>query len=207
VTRDDERIARMLRSGRFGRGRGTAGPGAADRVRVVATKVDGPKWEAHAHELAALGFGPPLMLSAKSNYFRREFLDALWGMLPEPDDEPRPRADLHLAVIGKRNAGKSSLVNRLAGEPRVIVSEIAGTTRDAVDVLVELDGRTVMLIDTAGLRKKKSFHGPSSGTPSTGPSGPSTGPTPSCCSSTRPSPSARSISSWPCSPRRPTSPS
>jgi GTPase len=160
VTRDDERIARMLRSGRFGRGRGTAGPGAADRVRVVATKVDGPKWEAHAHELAALGFGPPLMLSAKSNYFRREFLDALWGMLPEPDDEPRPRADLHLAVIGKRNAGKSSLVNRLAGEPRVIVSEIAGTTRDAVDVLVELDGRTVMLIDTAGLRKKKSFHGP-----------------------------------------------
>ncbi|MCC7387227.1 MAG: ribosome biogenesis GTPase Der [Phycisphaerales bacterium] len=178
ITRDDEAIAQMLRTGRFGPGRGGVGerhggtgargqeggsrlgePGHQQQIRVIATKVDGPKWEAHAHEMAALGFGEPLMVSSKSNYFRRDFLDALWLSLPEPDPEPARPADLQVAVIGKRNAGKSSLVNALAGEPRVIVSEIAGTTRDAVDVLVEYEGRKVMLIDTAGLRKKKSFQG------------------------------------------------
>ncbi len=194
ITRDDEQIAQMLRTGRFGRGRGGVGerhggtearrheggkqsdeaterrsdgggsrlgePGHQQQIRIVATKVDGPKWEVHAHELSALGFDEPLMVSSKSNYFRRDFLDALWRMLPEPDKEPRKPADLHVAVIGKRNAGKSSLVNALAGEPRVIVSEIAGTTRDAVDVLIEYDEKKVMLIDTAGLRKKKSLQGP-----------------------------------------------
>lgn len=163
LTRDDEHIAQMLRSGRFGPGRGEA-PKPDDgrppqQIRIVATKVDGPKWEPHAHELSALGFDEPLMVSSKSNYFRRDFLDELYGMLPEPDDEARPHADINIAIIGKRNAGKSSLVNALAGEPRVIVSEIAGTTRDAVDVKVEYGGKSVMLIDTAGLRKKKSFQG------------------------------------------------
>lgn len=133
-------------------------PGA-QQIRIVATKVDGPKWEAHAHELSALGFGGPLMVSPKSNYFRRDFLDALYEMLPEPDPEPRHFADLQVAVIGKRNSGKSTMVNALAGEPRVIVSEIAGTTRDAVDVMIEYDNKSVMLIDTAGLRKRKSFQG------------------------------------------------
>lgn len=179
ITRDDEQIAQMLRTGRFGRGRGGVQKsdeaterrgdeggsrleesGLRQQIRIVATKVDGPKWEAHAHELAALGFDEPLMVSSKSNYFRRDFLDAVWGLLPEPDKEPPRPADLQVAIIGKRNAGKSSLVNALAGEPRVIVSEIAGTTRDAVDVLIEYDRKKVMLIDTAGLRKKKSLQGP-----------------------------------------------
>lgn len=150
----------MLRRGRIGSAKGKAPARESPlQVRVVATKVDGPKWEAHAMELAGLGFGEPLMCSAKSNYFRRDFLDALYEILPEPEDRPPAPADLRAAIIGKRNAGKSSLVNALAGEPRVIVSEIAGTTRDAVDVRVELDGRSVVLIDTAGLRKKKSFSG------------------------------------------------
>lgn len=176
ITRDDEQIAQMLRTGRFGPGRGgvdeatgqsrgrkraegATHPPPNQQIRVVATKVDGPKWEAHAHELSALGFGEPLMVSSKSNYFRRDFLDTVYEMLPLADEAERPHADLRIAVIGKRNAGKSSLINALAGEPRVIVSEIAGTTRDAVDVMVEYDGRSVMLIDTAGLRKKKSFQG------------------------------------------------
>lgn len=164
LTRDDEIIAQMLRSGKLGRGKVLLRDGDAPRnqqIRAVATKVDGPKWEPHAYEFAALGLGEPIMVSAKNNYFRREFLDTLYEMLPAPDaDGPeRLRSDLNLAVIGKRNAGKSSLVNALAGEPRVIVSEIAGTTRDAVDVRVEFDGKSVTLIDTAGLRKKKSFHG------------------------------------------------
>ncbi len=127
-------------------------------VRVVATKVDGPKWEGHALDLAALGLGDPVVCSAKSNYFRRDFLDAVYGLLPPPADEPpEPPVDMKVAIIGKRNAGKSSLVNALAGEERVIVSEIAGTTRDAVDVCLELDGRSLLAIDTAGLRRKKSF--------------------------------------------------
>ena len=185
ITRDDEEIALMLRTGRFGKMRpkktkgsksGAAsaqeradGDEAEDiepakpegqQIRIVATKVDGPKWEPHAHELAALGFGEPLMVSAKNNYFRRDFTDALYEMLPAPDDDSQaPKADLQVAIIGRRNTGKSSLINKIAGEPRVIVSEIAGTTRDAVDVHVQMDDKSLMLIDTAGLRKKKSFHG------------------------------------------------
>lgn len=128
-------------------------------VRVVANKVDGPRWEAHALDIANLGFGEPMAVSAKTNYFRRDFLDAIYEMLPAPDPDAnkRPVADLVVSIIGKRNSGKSTLVNTLAGAPRVIVSEIAGTTRDAVDVRFEMDGRSVIAIDTAGLRRKRSF--------------------------------------------------
>ena len=128
-------------------------------IRIVATKVDGPKWEAHAHELSALGFGEPLMVSSMNNYMRREFLDTVYELTPDAalGAEPEARADLMLAIVGKRNAGKSTLVNTLAGEPRVIVSEIAGTTRDAIDVRFEMDGKSLVAIDTAGVRRKKSF--------------------------------------------------
>lgn len=159
ITPLDEEVARRLREGRLGRGSAERGQGAPrGEVKVIATKVDGPRWEAHGFELSALGLGEPLLCSAKNNYFRRDLVDAIVRALPEPavDDAP-PRADLLLAIIGKRNAGKSSLINALAGEERVIVSEIAGTTRDAVDVRVELDGRSLIAIDTAGLRRKKSF--------------------------------------------------
>ncbi len=140
-----------------------ASPSRKVRVVVIANKCDGPKWEAHAVEAANLGFGDALPISAKSNYFRRDFLDELYriaaklpGVVPGGKD-PDPSPEMKLAIIGKRNAGKSSLVNALAGEERVIVSEIAGTTRDAVDVRFEMDGKTFIAIDTAGLRRKKSF--------------------------------------------------
>ncbi|MBS0187304.1 MAG: ribosome biogenesis GTPase Der [Planctomycetes bacterium] len=182
ITPHDEQIAKLLREGKLGSGRegakGTRGKAAKGGkqepfpqppsgkglqkkppIRVVATKVDGPKWEAHAHELSALGFGEPLMVSSMNNYMRREFLDAIYELTPDEalGAEPEARADLMLAIVGKRNAGKSTLVNTLAGEPRVIVSEIAGTTRDAIDVRFEMDGKTLVAIDTAGLRRKKSF--------------------------------------------------
>jgi GTP-binding protein len=158
VTPRDEEIARLLREGRLGKSAPSAGSGARAPIRIVATKVDGPKWETHAYEMSALGFGEPLMCSAKSNYMRRELRDRLYDLVPEAVGEPEPQADLRLAIIGKRNAGKSTLVNALAGQQRVIVSEIAGTTRDAVDVRFDLDdGRSVIAIDTAGLRRKKSF--------------------------------------------------
>jgi GTP-binding protein len=185
VTPQDEVVARMLREGKFQspdrkRGGATAKAKSASRggaanergetkvrtpapkmppIRVIATKVDGPRWEAHGHEIAALGLGEPLLVSAKSNYFRREFLDTLYEMLPEPaaEDAAAANVDMKLAIVGKRNAGKSSLVNALAGQKRVIVSEIAGTTRDAVDVRFEMGGKSLLAIDTAGLRRKKSF--------------------------------------------------
>ncbi len=166
VTGRDEEIARLLRERVLG---GRDGSGRLNIV-VVANKCDGPRWEAHAVEAANLGFGEPIAVSAKNNYFRRDFLDTLYRMaadLPREGGggggggggrgEDLPHTDLKIAVIGKRNAGKSSLVNALAGQKRVIVSEIAGTTRDAVDVRFELDGRSFVAIDTAGLRKKKSF--------------------------------------------------
>lgn len=173
----DEQVARLLRERVLGgtgtkaargrKGKGEAG-GEASRardvqIRIVANKCDGPRWEAHAYEAANLGFGEPMLVSAKNNYMRREFLDELYRAIdalpgaPAPGQEVPPAPEMKLAIIGKRNAGKSSLVNALAGEERVIVSEIAGTTRDAVDVRFELDGKAFVAIDTAGLRKKKSF--------------------------------------------------
>ncbi|MBX3387551.1 MAG: 50S ribosome-binding GTPase [Phycisphaeraceae bacterium] len=193
ITAHDQTIARLIREriigdrggkkaraakaeaeARAGKAEGGAGavatsePSAPARIMLVANKTDGPRWEAHAYEAAALGFGEPLCVSAKNNYFRREFLDRLYEAVAElPSartqrriDEERAReteTGMRLAIIGKRNAGKSMLVNALAGAPRVIVSEIAGTTRDAVDVRFEMDGKTFTAIDTAGLRRKKSF--------------------------------------------------
>jgi GTP-binding protein len=192
VTPQDEQVARLLRERVLGergtkaagkkkgikasRDQGIEGEGEeaapkaikrAVKIMVVANKCDGPKWESHAVEAANLGFGDPLLVSAKSNYFRRDFLDGLYiaakpyqpptKAAREKVDAETGRPEMMLAIIGKRNAGKSSLVNALAGEERVIVSEIAGTTRDAVDVRFEIDGKSFVAIDTAGLRKKKSF--------------------------------------------------
>lgn len=159
ITAQDLEIARMLREQKLG---GRDREGGLVPVRVVATKVDGPTWEAHAYELAGLGFDEPLLCSAVTKYMRRSLLDDLYGLVPlwrpSAEDPSLAATDLRLAIVGKRNSGKSTLVNRLAGEERVIVSEIAGTTRDAIDVRVTLpDGRTLTAIDTAGLRRRKSF--------------------------------------------------
>lgn len=187
LTAQDLQIAKLLREGGIARGsegdrpsgtgrplraesdetdalRADGSPAAGAKVMVVANKVDGPRWEAHAYEAAGLGFGEPLLVAAKNSYNRRHLVESL-SEAAAPIAERLARAakaqqrpdDLRLAIVGKRNAGKSSLVNFLAGEQRVIVSEIPGTTRDAIDVRFELDGRTLVAIDTAGLRKKKSF--------------------------------------------------
>ncbi|MEM9372332.1 MAG: ribosome biogenesis GTPase Der [Planctomycetota bacterium] len=154
ITPQDMAIAQMLREQKLGR---RDGKDELTPVRVVGTKTDGQKWEPHGYELSALGFDEPLLISSTSKYFRRDFLDTLYELVPTNEDPPEPDADLRVAIVGKRNAGKSTLINRLAGEPRMIVSEIAGTTRDAVDVRLEYDGRSIIAIDTAGLRRKKSF--------------------------------------------------
>ena len=154
ITALDETIAKLLRERALG--------GKDQRkipITVVANKVDAENWEAHGLEAAAMGFGEPLLLSAKTNYMRRVFCEHLFEMLPELSPEEREEASpvMKLALVGRRNAGKSTFVNALAGEERCIVSEIAGTTRDAIDVRFEIDGRTCMAIDTAGVRKKTRF--------------------------------------------------
>jgi GTP-binding protein len=124
-------------------------------VIVAANKVDDQRHEPHVHEFARLGYGEPLCLSALHGRGRRELLDRLIDVLgPSAEAEPGEPM-MKLAIVGKRNAGKSTLVNALAGEARMIVSEIPGTTRDAVDVEFEKDGRKFIAIDTAGVRKKR----------------------------------------------------
>jgi len=110
--------------------------------------------EAH-FDFYRLGLGDPQPLSALSGKGSGDLLDRVVAELPEPGEEREgPTADLELAVIGKPNVGKSSFVNRLLGEERVIVHREAGTTRDAIDTYLEFEGDSICLVDTAGLRRR-----------------------------------------------------
>jgi GTP-binding protein len=122
-------------------------------VIVAANKVDGPSSLPDAAEFHALGLGDPVAVSAQHGLGTGDLLDRVAEHLA---DVPEREADeaLRLAVIGRPNVGKSSLVNAFLGEQRVIVSEQAGTTRDAIDTRLELDGREILLVDTAGLRRR-----------------------------------------------------
>jgi GTP-binding protein len=141
VTALDLRVAARLRA-------------AGRPVLVVANKVDTAAFEPAAAEFHRLGFGDPAPVSALQREGLADLLDRLVERLPAAADAPPPDPVLRLAVVGRRNVGKSTLVNALAREERVIVSEIPGTTRDAVDVRFERRGRAFVVIDTAGLRKK-----------------------------------------------------
>lgn len=155
----DDRIVELLRRERL-----------VERVIAIANKSDDSSVEAENAALAKFGFGVPFPVSAKSGrglaklrallLERAEAIDAAHeAMSIEKTDTAATASAIKLALVGRRNAGKSSLVNALAGEPRMIVSEIAGTTRDAIDVRFEIDGRVLIAIDTAGVRKRKSWDG------------------------------------------------
>lgn len=121
---------------------------------VVANKMDNmPQGETH-HELWALGMGEPLPLSALSGKGSGDLLDRVVALLPPEPADPQPENEIRVAVVGKPNVGKSSLVNRLLGEERVVVSEHAGTTRDPVDTLLTFHGKSLVFVDTAGLRRQ-----------------------------------------------------
>jgi GTPase len=132
---------------------------AAIPVLVAANKIDSAKSLPDAAEFYALGLGDPIAVSGVQGLGTGDLLDRITEALadaPEPEEE----TDLvRLAVIGRPNVGKSSLVNRILGEDRVIVSDIAGTTRDAIDTRVEIEGRPVVLVDTAGLRRRTKVAG------------------------------------------------
>jgi GTP-binding protein len=120
---------------------------------VVANKCDTVAEEPLAAELHRLGLGDPLAVSAAQGLGSGDLLDRIVQLLPPEEAEPAPET-LRLALIGRPNVGKSSLVNRFLGEERVIVSEHAGTTRDAIDTPLLVEGRAVTLIDTAGMRRQ-----------------------------------------------------
>ncbi len=126
------------------------------KIILVANKVDTPKFEYYVSDFNKLGFGEALPMSALERFGRTELLDRIISQLPAPCLEPAPAEPvMKLAIVGKRNAGKSTLINTLAKEQRVIVSEVPGTTRDSVDVRFEIDGKQILAIDTAGVRKKR----------------------------------------------------
>jgi GTP-binding protein len=106
-------------------------------------------------EFFELGLGEPHAVSAKQRQGCADLLDAVIEALPEGPAVAAAPVEMKLAIVGRRNVGKSTLVNAIAGEERVIVSELPGTTRDAVDVRFEKDGKTFAAIDTAGIRKQR----------------------------------------------------
>ena len=129
-------------------------------VVVVANKVDRAEDEPLAAELNALGFGEPMPVSATHGHGTGDLLDRLVELLPARGEEAEEADDaVRIAVIGRPNVGKSSLVNRFLGAERVIVSDKAGTTRDAIDTELTHNGREVVLVDTAGLRKRTKVAG------------------------------------------------
>lgn len=125
-------------------------------VLVAATKVDDERGVADAAALWSLGLGEPHPVSGLHGRGAGDLLDAVLAVLPESpaDREPARGGPRRVALVGKPNVGKSSLLNRLVGEQRAVVHEVPGTTVDPVDSLVELDGETWRFVDTAGLRKR-----------------------------------------------------
>jgi len=128
-------------------------------VLLVANKADDMKYDLLAHEFDALGFGPPVIVSVRQNRNRGLLVEAITERLPEPWPEEQEGAalpEMKVAIVGRRNVGKSTFVNALAQTERCITSPVAGTTRDSVDVRFETDGHAFLAIDTPGLRRTKS---------------------------------------------------
>jgi GTPase len=123
-------------------------------VLVAANKIDSVKDVLLAAEFHRLGLGEPVAVSAAQGLGTGDLLDAIVVRLPEGEDDADDDGLVRLAVIGRPNVGKSSLVNRILGTERVIVSDVAGTTRDAIDLPFTWEGRPMILVDTAGMRRQ-----------------------------------------------------
>lgn len=123
---------------------------------LVANKVDHEKWEADAAEFGVLGVGEPILVSAKFGVGIDDLVGSVAAALPPltPEEEAFSTDGMRVCIVGQRNAGKSTLLNALLGEERVIVSDVPGTTRDTVDVRADHRGRPFVCVDTAGVRKQ-----------------------------------------------------
>ncbi len=145
ITPGDEEVAQILRE-------------AKKPVLVIANKIDDPRHEPLALELHRLGLGDPIPISGLHGHGAGDLLDEILDYLEAHDAQGReeiPEEAIRVAILGRPNVGKSTLLNKLLGRERVIVSEIPGTTRDSIDTLLERGGRTFVLVDTAGLRRKR----------------------------------------------------
>jgi GTP-binding protein len=121
---------------------------------VAVNKIDGPEKEGALGEFYELGVDRILALSSAHGYGIRDFQEQMLAMLPEGEETEPPVGVVRVAVIGRPNVGKSSLINRLIGQERALVADLPGTTRDPVDIQVERNGRHYMFVDTAGIRRK-----------------------------------------------------
>ena len=138
----DEKVAALLRRSK-------------KKILLVVNKVDDfEKYMPDVYEFYGLGLGDPIPVSASGRLGIGDLLDEVVALFPEPEEEEEEEDRPKVAIIGKPNVGKSSLVNRLAGKNRAIVSDVAGTTRDAIDTTVSFEGREYVFIDTAGIRRK-----------------------------------------------------
>ena len=141
MTAADEEVAAMLRR-------------SNKPVVLAVNKLDAPKYNDAIYEFYALGLGDPVIVSAGQGLGLGDMLDEVCAHFP-PEAQEEGEHPLNIAVVGKPNVGKSSLVNAILGEERCIVSNIPGTTRDAVDTAFTLDGEPYVLVDTAGIRRKR----------------------------------------------------
>jgi GTP-binding protein len=142
ITPGDEELAQILRAAR-------------KPVIVVANKIDDPDQDALAFEFHRLGLGDPVPLSAMHGHGTGDLLDTVVARLPGRGRSAVSEEAIRVAILGRPNVGKSSLLNALLGEERVIVSEQPGTTRDAIDTVLQRGEREFVFIDTAGLRRKR----------------------------------------------------
>ena len=144
LTSDDQDVADLLRK-------------AGKPVMLVVNKVDNVGMMNDVYDFYQLGMGDPIGISSVNMLNLGDLLEELCGYFPDPDEEEEEGAAVQIAVVGKPNAGKSSLVNRILGEERVMVSDIAGTTRDAIDTRFTDNGEDFVIIDTAGIRRKRAI--------------------------------------------------
>jgi len=145
ITPGDEEVAQILRESK-------------KPVLVLANKIDDPKQDTLALELHRFGLGDPIPISGLHGHGTGDLLDEIVDYLEAHGGQERPELPenaIRVAILGRPNVGKSSLVNKLLGRERLIVSEIPGTTRDAIDTVLQRGDRTFVLVDTAGLRRKR----------------------------------------------------
>jgi GTP-binding protein len=142
VTPGDEEVADILRRSR-------------KPVLLIANKIDDPAQDSLALELHRLGLGEPLPVSALHGHGTGDLLDRIVAELPGVGRDEIPESAIRVAILGRPNVGKSSLLNAILGRERVIVSDIPGTTRDAIDTVFQRGDRTFVFVDTAGMRRKR----------------------------------------------------
>jgi len=144
LTADDQEVADLLRK-------------AAKPVLLVVNKADSPNQQDAIYDFYALGLADPIPISSTNMLGLGDLLDEVIKLLPPEEEEEQEEHLVRVAVVGRPNVGKSSLVNRLLGEDRALVSDIPGTTRDAIDAPLEWNGQRYLLIDTAGMRRKRAI--------------------------------------------------